>query len=75
MVEKIVQRRLFIPDDKIEEARRDYEMQTDPRNLITYNDGYHERSIREKWGMSSSETGELLKGTRKPRRSTVRAMR
>jgi hypothetical protein len=73
MIEKIVQRRLVIPDNKVDEARRDYEMQTDPRNLITFNDGYHERSIREKWGMSSSELGEVLKGAPKRRRSIVRA--
>lgn len=65
--------RLFIADSKIDEARRDYESQTDPRNLITFSDGYHARSIERKWGMSVSEIGEVLKHAPKRRRSIVRA--
>lgn len=60
MVEKIVNRRLFIPDAKVAEAREDLDRLLNPANLITFNDGYFSKSLREKWGMSSDEMQQLV---------------
>lgn len=60
MPEKIVQRRISIPDDRVAEARHDLDMLFNPQNLITYNDGYYAKSLEQKWRMSTSDLQELV---------------
>lgn len=64
MVSVVVSRTLTVPDDRVAEARKDLDMLNNPRNLITYNDGYFSASLERKWRMSPHELAQVVKFTK-----------
>lgn len=60
MVKKTILKELYLPDDKVKEAKHDLMVLYDPHSLC-YNDGYYAKSLTDKYGMSISDL-ELLVG-------------
>jgi len=71
-MEVIVSKRLFVPDNRIDELKRDVKAIMDPSSLA-FNDGWAAKSFIGKWGFSVNDaqklTGKyvLTRGFRKPR--------
>lgn len=59
MVEKVISRTLSIPDNKVEEAKKDMRAILNPASH-SFNDGWAAKAFQEKWGMSINEMGELI---------------